>query len=203
MKTLINEYSRNLSNKVLTPQNTDAVRFCIERLICKLLPAAWLIIAILFPPSNSFAKPSEDKPLANISVVSIDGDTLSLQEICKDKPSFIYFWATWCKTCSKEMTDVFKLQNEFDQDVHTFGIAWKDNAETIKAYFNKRDAVLKSYIDCDGSVFASLGISKTPTMMIIDEKGNIVFSGFASFRKLKRILNKQIKQLHDESGRPL
>lgn len=193
MKTLINEYSRNLSHKVLVSKNNYTHSFFIGQITCKVLFATLLIFALLFPFCHSFAKPGNDKPLPHISVLTLDGDTLMLEEICKEKPSFIFFWASWCKVCSKEMHNVFKLQKDFGQQVKIFGIAWKDKAETIKAYFAKRKTVLQSYIDNDGSVFESFGINQTPTMMIISEKGNVVFSGFTSFRKLRRMLKKQIK----------
>ncbi|MCG8603929.1 TlpA family protein disulfide reductase [bacterium] len=152
-----------------------------------------LVCALHLLPGRPFAEPGKNKPLPEISVSTLDGDTLMLEEICKEKPSFIFFWASWCKVCSKHMKDVFKLQKDLGQRVRVFGIAWKDKPETIKAYFANRKTVLQSYIDYDGSVFEVFGIEQTPTMMIVSENGNVVFSGFASFRKLRRILKKQIK----------
>ncbi len=159
-----------------------------------ILFATLLFCALLSPSGSSFAKAGNDKRLPHISVLTLAGDTLMLAEICKDKPSFIFFWASWCKICAQDMKHVFKLQKDFGQQVKVFGIAWKDKPETIEAYFAKRKMALQSYIDNDGSVFEALGIKQTPTMMIVSENGNVVFSGSASFRKLRRILKKQIKR---------
>ncbi len=192
MKPSSHNCCRVLPHRVLDHPNKSAHSFFTRLIACKALFATLLIYVLLLSVSQSFAKSGGGKPIPDISVVSLDGDTLLLKEICKDKPSFIYLWATWCKVCSKEMKNVFKLQNDLGQDVRILGIAWKDTAEAIRTYFAKKKAVLPSYIDHDGSVFEAFGAAQTPSMVIVSKTGEVVFSGFASFRKLRRILAKQI-----------
>ena len=154
-----------------------------------------LFIALLFTASNSaFAKLPTDKPLPPLKVLTLQGDTLSLNEICKEKPTFIYFWATWCKVCSKSIKKVVDLEKEYGDKIRVFGVAWKDSAQAIKDYFGKRKESLLSYIDSDGAVFDKLKISQTPTVLIVSSDGNIAYKGYGSFRTFKRVIKKQLSE---------
>jgi thiol-disulfide isomerase/thioredoxin len=154
-----------------------------------------LIIVFLCSGNNSVsAKLPKDKPLPPLKVLTLLGDTLSLNDICKEKPTFIYFWATWCKVCSKSIKNVVDLEKEYGDKIGVFGVAWKDSSQAIKDYFEKRKDFMLSYIDSDGSVFDRLKIKQTPTVLIVSSDGNIVYQGYGSFRTFKREIKKQLKK---------
>ena len=137
---------------------------------------------------------NKKKPLPAVKVLSLQGDTLSLADICAGKLSFIYFWATWCKVCSKDMKKVFALQKDFGADVQVFGISWKDTPKAIANYFAKRGQELPGYIDVDGTVFSAFGFRQTPNVVIVNKRGEVIYAGYGSFRKMKRVLRAEMKK---------
>lgn len=132
-------------------------------------------------------------PLPRAQVVTLEGDTLSLADVCKDRTSFVYLWATWCKTCKRELKHVYKLRKKYGDRVQVFGIAWKNSAEEIQTYFADKKDSLHSYIDSDGRVFEAFETRLTPTVVIVNARGEVVFSGYGSFRKYRKILEKAMK----------
>jgi thiol-disulfide isomerase/thioredoxin len=138
-------------------------------------------------------KADDRKAVPHVKIMNLKGDSLNLAEICRDKPAFVFFWATWCKVCSRDMKQVFKLQKEFGDRVQVFGIAWKGKPSAIESYFAKKDKALLSYIDADGKVFETFGFNQTPSVLIINSAGEILFSGYGSFRKYRKILKKELK----------
>ena len=140
-------------------------------------------------------------PLPLVQVVTLEGDTLSLADVCEGRTSFVYLWATWCKTCKRELKRVYKLRKKYGNRVQVFGIAWKNSAEEIQTYFADKKESLLSYIDSDGRVFEAFETRLTPTVVIVNARGEVVFSGYGSFRKYRKILDKSLKRsVPEESG---
>ncbi len=157
--------------------------------------AGILLAASLFCcfPDIAAAGDKEPVPLPRVQVVTLEGDTLNLADVCEDKPSFVYLWATWCKTCKKDLKNVFKLRDKFGDRIQVFGIAWKNSAEEIQTFFADRKQTLHSYIDSDGRVFEAFETRLTPTVVIVNARGEVLFSGYGSFRKYRKILEKALK----------
>ena len=132
-------------------------------------------------------------PLPRVQVVTLEGDTLSLTDVCNGKTSFVYLWATWCKTCKRELKHVYRLRKKYGDRVQVFGIAWKNSAEEIQTYFADKKESLQSYIDWDGRVFDAFETRLTPTVVIVNARGEVLFSGYGSFRKYRKILDKSLK----------
>ena len=158
------------------------------------LTGVWLSAGLIFCIHDvGAAKDDRSDSLPEVQVVTLKGDTLSLAAVCQGKTSFIYLWATWCKTCKKDMKHVFKLREKFGEEVQVFGIAWKNSAEEIRTYFAGRKETLHSYIDTDGRVFEAFESRLTPTVVIVNARGEVLFSGYGSFRKYRKILDKALK----------
>ena len=136
---------------------------------------------------------NEPGPVPRVQVVTLEGDTVNLVDVCEGKPSFVYLWATWCKTCKKDLKNVYRLREKFGDRVRVFGIAWKNRAEDIQTFFANRKKTLHSYIDSDGRVFEAFGTRLTPTVVIVNARGEVLFSGYGSFRKYRKILEKALK----------
>jgi thiol-disulfide isomerase/thioredoxin len=160
---------------------------------CAILSAVVLTAVYVFDAPSVSGKSKAEKTIPEVQVVAVDGDTLALAELCGDKPTFLYLWATWCKVCSKDMKDVFKLREMFGDKIEVVGIAYKNSPEEIETYFSKKEKRLKTYIDADGSVFQAFDTNATPTVVIVDASGKVLFSGYGSYRKYRKILEKALK----------
>ena len=96
----------------------------------------------------------------------------------KGKPMVIYFWATWCKPCVKEVPELIKLYDEYrGKDVVVLGIA-VDNADKVQAFMKERGVTYPVLVGGNEAIDLSkkLGnkVGGLPFTVIVDKKGHVV-----------------------------
>lgn len=92
------------------------------------------------------------------------------------KGILVNIWATWCKPCVEEIPSLMSFQAKVkDITVVTLSI---DRHEKIVNTFFKRNRLpqhaLVNLIDKNGVLVKSLGYSRVPTTLLIDNRGRIV-----------------------------
>lgn len=53
-----------------------------------------------------------ERPVPNSTLQSMQGNVIDLS--AKDKPSILFFWATWCEICKVQMPDMLDLEDQYD-----------------------------------------------------------------------------------------
>lgn len=104
------------------------------------------------------------------------------------------FFATWCKTCEKEMPTLIEFQKEFGNDVSYFTVAMSDSKRSIKKYIKRTGYDIPYFFDFNFSIADDYGIVGQPETVIIDENGilNKHFVGPVSQELLSTEVNKLI-----------
>ncbi|HIE01853.1 MAG TPA: TlpA family protein disulfide reductase [Thiotrichaceae bacterium] len=106
----------------------------------------------------------------------------------------INFWATWCRSCLKEMPILIRLQNEYaKQGVQFIGIAVRDELDSVKRVatvlginypilFNQQGLALSK-------AFGNT-IEAIPFTVVVDRQGYIVsrFAGELNERAAKKLM---------------
>ena len=114
----------------------------------------------------------------------------------KGKTVVAYFWATWCKSCVKEVPQLIGLQNQYkDKNVQFVGIAI-DNADKVEKF--AKDNAIPYPILVGGDDAMTLAkqmgdlVGGLPFMIVIDKNGNLVekILGEIPEGKLERVLAK-------------
>ena len=96
----------------------------------------------------------------------------------KGKTVVAYFWATWCKSCVKEVPQLIGLQNQYkDKNVQFVGIAI-DNADKVEKF--AKDNAIPYPILIGGDEAMALAkqmgdlVGGLPFMIVIDKNGKLV-----------------------------
>ncbi len=127
-------------------------------------------------------------------LTDLDGKLHSLDQY-KGKWLVVNYWATWCKTCIKEMPDLIALyEKNKDKDIAVIGINFEQiNIDRLKAFVDKKAIpfpVLRGAMLPD----TPLGrVNALPTTFILDPSGKPVASqtGIVSRLKLEKYLFKK------------
>ena len=87
------------------------------------------------------------------------------------------FWASWCAPCRKQMPILDRVAQEYDkQRVMVIGINTDAEPKAALDYLRLRPTSYPSLFDEGGAVSKQFSVSKLPTLVLIDMKGNIVYN---------------------------
>ncbi len=143
-----------------------------------------IILFVAFTVMDLWRKPQSLAPALLESQTLANGETVSLAELSAEKPILVYFWATWCGVCKITSPTVSDLSKS---GVPVISIAIR-SGETprLLAGMGKKELEFPVINDINGQLANIVGVSATPTFMIID-KGELVSftTGWTSFLGLK------------------
>ena len=96
----------------------------------------------------------------------------------KGKTVVAYFWATWCKSCVKEVPGLIELQNQYkDKNVQFIGVAI-DNSDKVEKFAKDNAIPYPILIGGDDAMALAkkLGdlVGGLPFMVVIDKNGKLV-----------------------------
>ncbi len=154
-------------------------------------PQFILFVFLLF--SGLIAGRKDPLPM-DVRVWTLTQDTVITNDILHpEKPTFIYFWATWCHVCAKDMPKMESLVDEFGDDVHFISISHFDKRTSLEKILSKKPDFMDTYLDGIDRLFGAAGIPATPTVMIIDSDRNTIYKGYGGKRKYKSVIKKLLK----------
>src|SRR5262249_33231734 len=90
------------------------------------------------------------------------------------------FWATWCVPCKKELTNLSQLSDEwkknYNVDIIAVSIDDARNAAKVKSFVDGSGWNYNVVIDANQDLKRALDFQNVPYTLLIDQKGNIVYS---------------------------
>ena len=123
---------------------------------------------------------AQDKTLPNITIKDLKGKSVNLKNyISNTKPTVISFWATWCKPCMKELSNLHEVYDEWKEEtgVEIIIISIDDSRSQskVKPYINSMGWEFKGFLDPNREVARSLHVISVPHTFLVDKAGNIVY----------------------------
>ena len=115
----------------------------------------------------------------DFTIKTIDGDTVSLQQLTSEKPTLLYFWATWCPYCKNDLAVAEKVYPDYKDKVNFLAIDL-DSRETVKqiADYRKRYGHdLLQFAVADVKVLKDYSITYTTTKIALAKSRLILWRG--------------------------
>ena len=115
---------------------------------------------------------------------TISGESVELTKMLKDSPVLIYFWGSWCPLCSVTSPIVTELSKEYQ--VLTIALS-SGNKLQVLSYLKENKYHFPVINDPDGVISKKWNVFATPSILIINRKGEIssVTIGISSALGLK------------------
>ncbi|HFF8523894.1 TPA: protein disulfide oxidoreductase [Providencia rettgeri] len=143
-----------------------------------------IILFIAFTVMDLWRKPQALAPVLLEQHTLVNGETVSLAELSKEKPILVYFWATWCGVCNLTSPTVSDL-SQSGMAIISVAIRSGETPRLIKGMESK-DLTFPVINDISGQLSNAVGVSATPTFMVIDNGELVSFtSGWTSSYGLK------------------
>jgi thiol-disulfide isomerase/thioredoxin len=108
-----------------------------------------------------------------------------------DRPTVLVFWATWCGPCTAQMPELARFWSQSRDDANLIAVNLIDTEPgtgVVSAYLLESGLELPVVLDYGGDLSRYLGVSATPTTVILDPGGGEVFrrTGAVSSANLRR-----------------
>ena len=133
-----------------------------------------IVFLLLIATTVSFAQ----KKLPNLKLKDINGKTVSLSDITKDKTVVLSFWATWCGPCVNELDAIAEQYEDLQDDGFELIAISIDDSRTksrIKPLVNGKDWEFTILLDTNQELKRSLNIVNVPYVVIV-KNGEIVYT---------------------------
>ena len=161
----------------------------------------FFLIIFLFFSTSIFPQTEElkGKSAINFKLESIDGGQIELSKLFGKGPILISFWATWCKPCIEEMSELNKIYEELkDKGFNLLAIS-TDNEKTIakvKPFIKSRGYNFTVLLDKNSEVARKYYAQQIPYSVLLDKDGKIVQSHLGYMKgDEKKLRNKIISIL--------
>jgi thiol-disulfide isomerase/thioredoxin len=138
-----------------------------------------LFTAVLFTASLwlAFEGRSQGGGNADFTLESPLGKSVSLGEFAGRKPVLLVFWATWCPHCNEAVPAINEIQSRLSDRLQILAIDFMESGEKVKAFMKAKSVSYPVLLDRNGKVARQYRVLGIPTYVVLDKKGEIVYSG--------------------------
>ena len=148
------------------------------------------------------------RPVPSVMVRTLDGQTFSAADIFKasaGKPTIISFWATWCKPCIAELTNIAEEYGDWQKEsgVKLVAVSIDDarNAVKVGPLVRGKGWEYAVYIDQNQDLKRALNVNNVPHTFLLNGAGEIVWQHNAYQEGDEAHLRELVKQV--AAGQPV
>lgn len=149
--------------------------------------------------STNQAENSDDSVNYGNALLNQDDKPISLADY-HGKVVFLNFWATWCPPCQREMPEIQKLSEKYqnNEDIAILTVVMPGGQEMdaagIKKFLKEKGFTMPVIFD-DGRLSSSFQITSLPTTYMFDRDGNVYGSvvGQLSSDMMENIIDRTLK----------
>jgi cytochrome c biogenesis protein CcmG/thiol:disulfide interchange protein DsbE len=182
-----------MNNTASAIQRKGSVPVWIQVLIWILLIGLLMILGISLSRSQQGSvKPGD--PIKDFSLTTFAGyeyngnSKLQLSDL-RGKVVLINFWASWCKTCEQEATELNAAWVKYRQrgDVVFLGVDWSDTPAPALAYLQKFGIIYPNGPDLGTRISQQFRITGVPETYFIDRQGVLRYVQVGPFTSADQI----------------
>ena len=131
-------------------------------------PSAAALAALDLAPLPRAAAPA-------FTLADLDGRALSLATL-RGQTVLLYFWATWCPYCQKELpATVQELARRYrDRQLVVLAVNIEEGRDKVRAWVKKHGLAVPVLLDVEGEVSGAYRVTATPTAVLVDRDGRTV-----------------------------
>jgi len=121
-----------------------------------------------------FQNPLIDEEAPNFSIPTLSGREQDLNTFRDGQKAIIFFWATWCPHCRKQLTELNDMKSELeDSEIKIVLIDLGESAKQVRSYMEKNKIDIEVFLDQEQLISEEYGIVGVPTFYFVNKDGII------------------------------
>lgn len=123
--------------------------------------------------------PAQAVALKNLTLTTIDGQAIHLDDVIGKKPVYFKFWASWCIPCRKQMPHLEQIYKTYGKQIEVLAINLNvnDNLESVKAVQKEFGLTMPIIQDKGGLLAQTFDLRATPYHVLLNKQGKVVYTG--------------------------
>jgi len=115
----------------------------------------------------------------DFTITTIDGKTLKLSDMTNDKPTVLYFFATWCPNCARDLAAVRDIYPQYVDKINflAIDIDLRESESQIASYKQRMNLPNIEFAAGKRDVLANYNVVYTTTKFFIGKDGTILNKG--------------------------
>ncbi|MBI9068296.1 MAG: TlpA family protein disulfide reductase [Salinivirgaceae bacterium] len=143
---------------------------------------------------------SGESSIPSIDIKTTNGKTVNSSTFSNDgKPMVISFWATWCKPCVRELSNIAEVYETWvdETGVKLIAISIDDarSMSRVAPFTNGKGWDYEIYIDTNSDLKRAMNVPNVPHTFLIDGEGKIVYQHTSYSDGDEKQLYEKIKKL--------
>ncbi|MGH2402601.1 MAG: redoxin domain-containing protein [Candidatus Limnocylindria bacterium] len=136
------------------------------------IPLGWLLMAGFGRDPREIASPLIGRPAPAWSLTSLDGETLSSEDLA-GRPYVVNFWASYCiPACVDEHPVLADAHEQHGEKLAIVGVLVNDEAADAQAFLGRYgDAGYPQLVDPGGRLAIEFGVTGPPESYFVDADG--------------------------------
>jgi cytochrome c biogenesis protein CcmG, thiol:disulfide interchange protein DsbE len=121
------------------------------------------------------------KTLPDLTIKNLDGKSVNVRSLAQTgKVTLISFWATWCAPCQKELNTLAKTyatwQKDYNFDLVAVSVDNIQGLPKVKPLVAQKRWKYSVVSDVNSQFLQQLGGQNVPFAVLLDKKGNIIYT---------------------------
>jgi peroxiredoxin len=126
------------------------------------------------PRAASEGPPQPGMPAAGFALEDLGGEEVSLADYA-GRPVLVFFWATWCGYCRREIPDVVDLYAEMaDDGLAVLAVDIMEPRDLVAEFAAEAGMEFPVLLDAEARVADRYYVRGVPTNVFIDREGTVV-----------------------------
>lgn len=125
-------------------------------------------------PVDSITSQPGGPQVPDLSLTSLTGDTVNLNQFIGQKAVVVDFWASWCHNCQRDMPKMQTMYDRYKDSVEILAINLQEPKRDIERFVSSRKLTYPILLDPTDKASRQFGISYTNTHILISKSGTII-----------------------------
>ena len=128
---------------------------------------SWAAGQFFFMENEAIGKPAPD-----FTLPTVGGTATSFAQFRGNDKAIIFFWATWCPHCRRELGNLSQKKEELaGKGIKVALVDIGEDAAMVKQYLQKNKVEMTVFLDKDNAVAESYHLVGVPTFLFVDAQG--------------------------------